>query len=107
MIVAEYRQFSGRLLPILIGIGSMEFEMGPDNDLRRRAIFAVPHMAVTARRRGADYVVPGIGAVSSWVVSTACGKEKSTTLVTWSRAAVRCPDCRAADASQARSDGPA
>ena len=68
---------------------------------RRRFLVAIgPHMQVSEVRTVDVPAQPGVGAHRSFLVTTACGKEKQTTLVTRDSARVRCPDCLDAMATE-------
>ena len=73
--------------------------MATDSRDERRRQFAArvgPHMQVSEVRTVDVPAQPGVGAHRSFLVTTACGKETQTTLVTRKPALVRCPDCLAA-----------
>lgn len=62
---------------------------------RRRPLADIPHMQVSEVRVIDVPAVPGVAAHKDYLVTTACGQEKTTTLVTQSAGQVRCVDCKA------------
>ena len=63
---------------------------------RRRPIADIPHMQVSEVQIIDVPAVPGVAAHKDYLVTTACGQEKNTTLITRTIAKVRCTDCLAA-----------
>src|SRR5712691_9544415 len=62
----------------------------------RQRLAAIPHKQASDIRWADVPAQPGVGAHRDPVVTTACGQEIATTLVTRTNSRVRCPDCRAA-----------
>lgn len=62
----------------------------------REALRRIPHLAVGERRARYDIGDEIARRHGVWVVTTGCGEEMNTTLATWNRDRVRCPECLAA-----------
>lgn len=62
----------------------------------------IPHMQASDVRTVDVPAQHGVIAHRNFLVTTACGEEMPTTLVTRRRDKVRCPDCLAAEVSDAR-----
>jgi hypothetical protein len=72
---------------------------------RRRAIYDIPHKQVGEIRWVDVPARPGVGAHRDPIVTTACGAEIATTLVTRINRMVKCPDCRLALADDTEAAG--
>jgi len=67
-----------------------------DQTPRRRPIEDIPHKRASSVRIVDVPARPGAMAHKDYLVTTACGREMATTLVTTRDDKVRCPRCRAA-----------
>jgi hypothetical protein len=63
-------------------------------EARRWRLAAIPHMQVGEPRIVDVPAQHGVMAHKNYLATTACGEEKSNTLVTREADGVRCPDCR-------------
>lgn len=69
--------------------------MSTQTSKRRDRLAAIPHRQASEVRTVAVPARLGVMAHNDYLVTTACGQEMPTTLVTRRDDKVRCPDCRA------------